>query len=360
MAAALRFDEVSKRYTTWRRLRPQPVQALDHLSLAVEPGEIFGFLGPNGAGKTTALHLLMGFIFCDRGHGSVFDLPFGDPRARRRIGFLAENLAFYRFLTAEQLLRYFGRLNDVPNAELDRRIPDLLAQVKLSEAAQRRLGQFSRGMLQRLGVAQVLIHDPDLLVLDEPTSGLDPLGRRLVRQLLLELKARGKTIFLSSHLLSEVEMVCDRVGILDRGRLRGIGSVRSLLEASSRVELTVRGASPALLASLRTQGAEISACPEPAPLAPSEACPELVERVEGSGAEGPGRREHDRLHRILLDRSLQRPAIERLWQEGGELLSLVPARSTIEDFFIKVVEGEATPPGELHPEESRGISGEPE
>ncbi|MBI2956304.1 MAG: ABC transporter ATP-binding protein [Acidobacteria bacterium] len=312
MAAVLRFEAVSKRYVSRRGLRRISVQALDELNLEVEPGEIFGFLGPNGAGKTTALHLLMGLIFPDRGRGTVFGLPFGHRHAHRRIGFLPENLAFYRYLTPVQLLRYFGRLNDVPADELERRIPELLGRLKLDEAVRRPVGGFSRGMLQRVGLAQVLIHDPDLLVLDEPTSGLDPLGRRLVRQLLLELKARGKTVFLSSHLLSEIELVSDRVGVVDRGRLRRIGSVRGLLEASQRVELIVRGASAALLDSLRQQGAEVA--------------------------------ERDHLHRIVLDRSQQRPAIERLWQEGGEVLSLVPARSTIEDFFVEAIE-EALPPG---------------
>ena len=314
MPAALRFEEISKRYVSWRGVRRTAVQALDGLSLEVEPGEIFGFLGPNGAGKTTALHLLMGFIFAERGRGSVLELPFGDARAHRRIGFLPENLAFYRFLTGEQLLGYFGRLNDVAPGELDRRIPELLERVKLTEAARRPVGSYSRGMLQRLGLAQALLHDPELLVLDEPTSGLDPLGRRLVRQLLLDLKARGKTIFLSSHLLSEVEMVSDRVGIVDRGRLRGIRSVQSLLEASQRVELTVRGASAGLLEALQQQGAEMTA--------------------------------HDRIHRIVVERGQQRAAIERLWQEGGELLSVVPARSTLEDFFVQVVEGETESPQE--------------
>ena len=313
MAAALRFDEVSKSYPAWRRLRRRPVQALDGLSLEVEDGEIFGFLGPNGAGKTTALHLLMGFIFPDRGRGRVYDYAFGDPRGRLRIGFLPENLGFYRYLTAEQLLWYYGRLNEVPDWSLQVRVPDLLEKVGLGDARQRRLGGYSRGMLQRLGLAQVLVHDPDLLVLDEPTSGLDPLGRRLVRQLLLELKAAGKTIFLSSHLLSEIELVCDRVGVIHRGRLQRVGSVRALLEASSRMELTVRGASAALLDALRQQGAEVY--------------------------------EQDRLHRIVLDRSQQRPAIERLWQEGGELLSAVPARSTIEEFFLEAVEDTPPEPG---------------
>lgn len=284
--------------------------ALDHLSLEVERGEIFGFLGPNGAGKTTALHLLMGFIFADRGGGTVFGLRFGDPRAHARIGFLPENLAFYRFLTAAQLLRYFGRLNNVPDGVLRSRIPALLDQMKLHQAANRRIGGFSRGMLQRLGLAQVLLHQPDLLVLDEPTSGLDPLGRRLVRQLLLELKARGKTVFLSSHLLSEIELVCDRVGVIDRGRLRRIGSVRGLLEASQRIELTVRGAPPALLEDLQ-QHAQVS--------------------------------EQGHLQQIVLDRSRLRPAIERLWQEGGELLSVVPARSTVEDFFVEAVDDMTIP-----------------
>jgi len=304
--AALRFEEVSKRYAAWRRFRRRPVQALDRLSLEVEAGEIFGFLGPNGAGKTTALHLALGFIFPDRGRGQVFDYSFGDPRGRLRLGFLPENLSFYRYLTAEQLLWYYGRLNEVSDTALAGRVPELLEKVGLDEARQRRLGGFSRGMLQRLGLAQVLVHDPELLILDEPTSGLDPLGRRLVRQLLLELKARGKTVFLSSHLLSEVELVCDRVGVVSRGRLQRVGSVRALLESSRRMELLVRGASAALLESLRQQGAEIH---ERAPL-----------------------------HRIILDRERQRAAIEQLWQEGGELLSAVPDRSTIEDFFLEAVE----------------------
>jgi len=313
MPPLLRFDDVSKTYRAWRGWRRQPVPALDRLSLEVERGEIFGFLGPNGAGKTTALHLLMGFIFADGGRGYAFDLPFGDSRAHRHIGFLPENLAFYRHLTPVRLLRFFGRLNDVSPADLNRRVPDLLDRLKLTEAAHRRIGGFSRGMLQRVGLAQVLIHDPDLLVLDEPTSGLDPLGRRLVRQLLLELKERGKTVFLSSHLLSEIELVCDRVGVMDRGRLLRTGSVSALLEGSTRVELTVRGAAPAWLERMRGQGAEVSA------------------------------RAH--LHQVVLDRPQLRPAVEQLWLEGGELLSVIPARSTVEDFFIEAV-AEAGPPGE--------------
>ncbi len=308
MTAALQFDAISKSYRSRRWLRRAEVMALDGVSLEIQSGEVFGFLGPNGAGKTTALHLVMGFIFPDRGRGRIFGRPFGDSQARRRIGFLPENLAFYRYLTPVQLLRYFGELNEVPVPEVERRIPPLLERVKLLEAAQRRIGGFSRGMLQRLGLAQVLVHDPDLLILDEPTSGLDPLGRRLVRELLQELKARGKTVFLSSHLLSEVELVCDRVGVLHRGRLQRIGSVREMLETSARVEITARGASPALLAAIEQQGGHVS--------------------------------EQDRLHRITIERARQRAVIERLWLEGGELLAVVPARSTVEDFFLEVVESE--------------------
>ena len=207
---------------------PQTVRALDGLSLTVEAGCVFGFLGPNGAGKTTAMHTLLGFIRPASGRALVFGEDVSKSIARRRIGFLPEHSETYRFLTGRELLAFAGRLFRMRGAALSRRVNALLEQVGMSGAADRRISTYSRGMLQRIGLAQAMVNDPDLLILDEPTGGFDPIGRIAIRSLIAGLRAQGKTVFFSSHELSEVELTCDRIAIIARGRIVAGGTVAEL------------------------------------------------------------------------------------------------------------------------------------
>jgi ABC-2 type transport system ATP-binding protein len=202
--------------------------AVDGLNLRVEPGEVFGFLGPNGAGKTTTMNVLLGFVNPTAGSASIFGVDVRRPIARQRIGYLPELTYYYKFLNTEELLRFYARIFGIPRRERDQRIDAVLKLVELEEARKRLIKTYSKGMQQRVGLAQALINNPDLLILDEPTSGLDPLGRMKVREIIQRLKEEGKTVFFSSHELGEVETVCDRVAILHEGKLRVEGSVAKL------------------------------------------------------------------------------------------------------------------------------------
>lgn len=204
--------------------------AVKDLSLEVNRGEVFGFLGPNGAGKTSTMQVLLGFRPPTSGAAFLFDIDVRETIARRRIGYLPELTYYYKFLTAEELLRFYAKIFRIPRAEADRRIDALLKLVELEEARKRMIKAYSKGMQQRIGLAQALINNPDLLVLDEPTSGLDPLGRMKVREIIQRLKNEGKTVFFSSHELGEVETICDRVAIIHRGELREQGRVSELAQ----------------------------------------------------------------------------------------------------------------------------------
>jgi len=202
--------------------------AVDNLNLQVSAGEVFGFLGPNGAGKTTTMNVLLGFVNATAGDAFLFGVNVREPIARQRIGYLPELTYYYKFLTAEEILRFYAKIFAIPRSEADRRIEKLLKLVELESARKRPLRTYSKGMQQRVGLAQALINDPDLLILDEPTSGLDPLGRMKVRSIIQRLKSEGKTVFFSSHELGEVETVCDRVAIINKGRLMVEGPVAEL------------------------------------------------------------------------------------------------------------------------------------
>ena len=215
------------------------VTALTNLSLSIERGEIFGLLGPNGAGKTTLLKTLLGVIHPTTGSARIFGRPVGNPSCRYRIGFLPENHRFPDFLTATQTMRTYGRLADIDASIVDRRTEHLLEKLGLGEWKSTRLKDYSKGMMQRLGLAQSLLNDPALLFLDEPTDGVDPVGRRQIRDLLIELQKEGKTIFLNSHLLSEVELICTRVGILHKGRMVHLGTVQDLTAATGSYRIRV-------------------------------------------------------------------------------------------------------------------------
>jgi ABC-2 type transport system ATP-binding protein len=203
--------------------------AVKDLNLRVQPGEVFGFLGPNGAGKTTTMNVLLGFTNATSGAAFLFGVDVREPIARQRIGYLPELTYYYKFLTAEELLRFYARIFGIPRAEADRRIDHLLKLVELEPARKRPIKTYSKGMQQRVGLAQALINNPDLLILDEPTSGLDPLGRMKVREIIQRLKSEGKTVFFSSHELGEVETVCDRVAIISQGELKVEGRVADLV-----------------------------------------------------------------------------------------------------------------------------------
>ncbi len=213
-----------------------PVHALRDLTLTIEPGTVFGFIGPNGAGKTTTIHALLGFLKPTAGQAFIFGQATDETIARERIGYLAENPDTYAFLTGRELLTLTGRMFRLPIAVIRERVDRLLADTGLAQAADRRIAGYSRGMRQRVCIAQSLVNDPDLLILDEPTGGMDPLGRMDIRRLIAARRAAGKTVFFSSHELSEVELVCDRVGILSAGRLVALGRTTELVQPGESLE----------------------------------------------------------------------------------------------------------------------------
>lgn len=225
----------------WRRGR---LLALEDLHLSIQPGEVFGLLGPNGSGKSTTMKLLLGLATPTRGSASIFGHPAGTMAARHRLGFLPENPYFPNFLSGREVLHYYGRLSGMSGPSLTTRIEQLLDLVDLRAAADRRLRTYSKGMLQRIGLAQALLHNPDLLLLDEPTAGVDPLGSRQIRDLMLLLKRQGKTVIFSSHLLEQVEEVADRVAILHQGRKLREGRLEDLLQVPDETIIRVRGLHP--------------------------------------------------------------------------------------------------------------------
>jgi ABC-2 type transport system ATP-binding protein len=308
---ALETRDLTKDYPVgfWRR---RPYRALDALTLSVEGGEVFGFLGPNGAGKTTTLKLLMGLVFPTSGEAELLGRPVGDVLARRRVGYLPENPYLYDYLTAEELLRYFAGLFGYGPAERRRRAAQLLDEVGIGAERRLQLRKFSKGMLQRVGIAQALINDPEIVVLDEPMSGLDPLGRRDVRALILRLRDRGCTVFFSSHVLTDAEALCSRVAILARGRLVTVGRLADIVAFTLRGwELVASGVSDVLAAALERDARR------------------LVRLGDG---------------RYAMELPPDLPP-ERMLGEmtaaGATLVSLNPIRDTLEDYFVRQVTGQA-------------------
>jgi len=279
--------------------------ALDGLDLQVAQGEVFGFLGPNGAGKTTTLKLLMQLIFPTAGRAEILGRPVGDVDVRRRIGYLPENPFFYDNLTAEELLAYFARLFGFHGQERITRVSRILDEVGLGAERRFQLRKYSKGMLQRVGLAQALLNDPAVVFLDEPMSGLDPLGRREVRDIILRLRDRGITIFFSSHILADAETLCSRVAIVAHGKLVAAGKVAEL------VPFRVRGwdliVSNLTMAQVRSVGG-----------------PDAVVREIADG----------RHHVILPEGASLDDALSRLGAHGGQLLSVNPVRDTLEDYFL--------------------------
>ena len=284
------------------------ITALKGLTMEVRKGETFGFLGPNGAGKTTTLKILMGLIYPTSGKAWIMGRELGDVSVKKNVGFLPEQPYFYDYLTAGEFLDFYGRLFSIGRAERQSRIGSLLDMVGLSPARDLQLRKFSKGMLQRIGIAQALINDPELVVLDEPMSGLDPIGRKEVRDIIMRLKDEGKTIFFSTHILPDVEVICDRVGILVKGELRAIGAVGELLggmEARS-MEMTVEGLSQEDVERLRA----------------------LSDNLVIRGRQAVA---------FLGDPEKAHRAKRLVFEKGGDIVSLIPHKGSLEDIFVEEV-----------------------
>lgn len=239
---AVRIENLTKIFPV--PLRRQRVTAVRNLTFEVRPGEVYGLLGPNGSGKSTTLKILLGLVTPNQGRAMIFGKDSRDYHSRAAVGFLPENPYFYKFLTAAETLRFYGNVCGLQGATLNKRIDELLALVGLEDARDRRIGGFSKGMLQRIGLAQALVQDPLLIVLDEPTAGVDPAGSHQIRDLILDLKKRGKTILLTSHLLEQVQEICDRVGIMARGEMIREGALEDLVSVKNQTEFIIENLSP--------------------------------------------------------------------------------------------------------------------
>lgn len=271
----------------------QKVRALKALDLEIYRGEVFGLLGPNGSGKTTTMKLLLGLLFPTSGEVFIFDRPASDVAKNERIGFLPEESYLYRFLNAEETLDFYGRLFNIPRTVRRQRVADLIDMVELTWAKRRSLKEYSKGMARRIGLAQALINDPDLILLDEPTSGLDPIGTRKMKDLILKLRDQGKTIVLCSHLLADVQDVCDRIGILFQGELKELGRVENLLAQRDVTEIQVPQLAPEVEAELKSV-LEKNGVPLLAWGNPTTTLEDLFLRIIRESEERPGRRVHGR------------------------------------------------------------------
>jgi len=270
--------------------------------MQVDEGEIFGFIGPNGAGKTTAIKLLMRLIFPTAGSARILGKPISDIEMHRDVGYLPEQPFFYDYLTAEELLDYFARIHDLTASDRKERVQQMLKKVGLETAGKIQLRKYSKGMLQRVGMAQAILHDPKVVILDEPMSGLDPVGRREVRDIILALKREGKTVMFSTHILSDAEMLCDRVGVIVGGKLRGVGAPEQLVDVKTQsmeifFELTGQSTAPLLAKATRTG---------------------------------------DR-YRLQVPEAELYGAIEQVRAAGARILSVTPVRATLEEFFMNLV-----------------------
>src|SRR5882757_2361683 len=301
--SAIEILGLEKTYSVgfWRK---RPKRALHPLQLTVEDGEIFGFLGPNGAGKTTTLKLLMGLVFPTAGSARILGREWTDPSVKAQIGFLPEQPYFYDYLTAHELLEYYGQLSGVPAKQRKQRVDQVLHQVGLRDVKGLQLRKFSKGMLQRVGIGQAILHDPKLVFFDEPMSGLDPMGRREVRDLMEELKHQGKTVFFSTHILSDAEALCDRVAIIHLGELKRVGSVSELTaNVRGKVELVWQGKTvPDTMSQL---GAEC--------------------HVSGETV------------RAIVTEANQDAALDAIRKQQLRLISFTPVRTSLEEYFVAQV-----------------------
>ena len=302
---AIEIDGLSKEYP-FGFLNLKKKRSLENLTMQVETGEVFGFLGPNGAGKSTTIKLLMRLIFPTSGTARILGKSIDDVRMHERIGYLPEQPYFYDYLTATEVLEYFARFHQMTAADRHERVAKMLKKVGLETAKKIQLRKYSKGMLQRVGLAQAILHDPEVVVLDEPMSGLDPLGRREVRDIILELKRAGKTVLFSTHILTDAEMLCDRVGVIVGGKLRGVGT-------------------PGEIVGIQTQGMEIL----------FELHGEAKNTPLFSRAMKTGER-----YRVQVSESELYSALEELKAAGARILSVAQIKPTLEEFFMNLVEAD--------------------
>ncbi len=301
----VRIQDIVKDFRPGLGLRSRRV--LHGISFSVREGEIFGFVGPNGAGKTTTLKILMGLIRPSAGAASILGHDVSETGFRRHVGFLPENPYFYDFLTGREILGFYARLSGVPRAGMRARVDSLLEWVGLASAADVRLRTYSKGMLQRIGIAQALVHDPSVVFLDEPMSGLDPIGRKEVRDLILRLRSEGKTVFMSTHILSDVEMVCDRVAIIVRGRIRFEGATHEFLAGGEpEADVVLARLSPEVAASLEEQ---------------------FQARLRGVD---------DRIE-LRVAEKLVNPLLHAAIAAGAEVVSVTQHRMSLESIFLSAV-----------------------
>ena len=304
--AAIEIENLTKDYP-FGFLHLKKKRALEGLTMQVESGEVFGFLGPNGAGKSTTIKLLVGLIFPEAGTARILGKPITDIEMHRDIGYLPEQPYFYDYLTAAEVLDYFARFHDLTASDRRERVARMLKKVGLETARKIQLRKYSKGMLQRVGLAQAILHDPQVVILDEPMSGLDPVGRREVRDIILELKREGRTVLFSTHILSDAEMLCDRVGVIVGGKLRGVGA-------------------PGEIVGMKTHGMEI-----------------LFELSASGAATSPlmakATRTGERYHLQVPEEELY-AALEQLRGAGAKILSVAQMKASLEEYFMHLVEAD--------------------
>jgi ABC-2 type transport system ATP-binding protein len=304
--AAIEIENLTKDYP-FGFLQLKKKTSLEGLTMRVEEGEVFGFLGPNGAGKTTTIKLLVGLIFPTAGTARILGKSISDISMHADIGYLPEQPYFYDYLTAAELLDYFARIHDLPAQERKARVDGMLKKVGLETARKIQLRKYSKGMLQRVGVAQAILHDPKVVILDEPMSGLDPVGRREVRDVILELKQAGKTVLFSTHILSDAEMLCDRVGVIVGGKLRGVGA-------------------PDEIVGMKAQGMEV-----------------LFEYAGAAGGLQPllsKATQTGKRYRMQVPEADLYPTLQQLGSAGAKVLSVTQVKSTLEEYFMHLVEAD--------------------
>jgi ABC-2 type transport system ATP-binding protein len=307
-SAAIEIENLTKDYP-FGFLHLKKRRSLEGLTMQVEGGEVFGFLGPNGAGKSTTIKLLVGLIFPDAGTARILGKPITDIEMHQNIGYLPEQPYFYDYLTAAELLDYFARIHGLTSAQRSERVAKMLKRVGLETAKKIQLRKYSKGMLQRVGLAQAILHDPQVVILDEPMSGLDPIGRREVRDIILELKREGKTVLFSTHILSDAEMLCDRVGVIVGGKLRGVGA-------------------PEEIVAMKTQGMEVLF--------------ELPGNDSAAAAVGilaKATKTGDRYRMEVAEEEMY-AALEQLRGAGAKILSVAQVKPTLEEYFVNLVEAD--------------------
>ena len=305
MAVAVKIEGLTKTYRLLKGMHKESVNAVSDLHLEVQEGEIFGFLGPNGAGKTSTIKMLLGLTYPTSGKAWLLGKPAGDIEVKKEISYLPESPYFYDYMTGVEVLDFYARLFGLSEKERKPKIDELLKTVGLYTDRHKPLGQFSKGMLQRIGIAQSLINDPKLLFMDEPTSGLDPIAHSEIRDLILKLRDQGKTVFLSSHQLSDVELVCDRVSILNRGKMLKCGKLDDLL-IHSTVEITARGLNADTIKKLESTAEKV--------LAKGDLV--IVSQQEGEGVGN---------------------SIDTIRAAKGQIISVTPLRRTLEDLFVEII-----------------------